>query len=157
MKISFYRFSSQRYLSTPERVELAGALALSETQVKTWFQNRWEPPFKNILLCWHITSFESNSFKRPPPGGWSTRNICESKWKERMGRPGIVRRWFFFEIEIYKYRRAFISTEYRWGRKGIVQSFDKKCLPMTFRMCFLRATTTTTRVRELLISRRRTI
>lgn len=34
------RFSAQRYLSTPERVELANALGLSETQVKTWFQNR---------------------------------------------------------------------------------------------------------------------
>lgn len=34
------KFKIQKYLSVPERMELAGMLALSETQVKTWFQNR---------------------------------------------------------------------------------------------------------------------
>ena len=35
-----HRFRSQRYLSTPERLDIAAELNLSETQVKTWFQNR---------------------------------------------------------------------------------------------------------------------
>ncbi|XP_018008341.2 uncharacterized protein LOC108666046 [Hyalella azteca] len=34
------RFKQQRYLSAPEREQLAGILKLSSTQVKIWFQNR---------------------------------------------------------------------------------------------------------------------
>ncbi|XP_029439125.1 homeobox protein Nkx-2.5 [Rhinatrema bivittatum] len=34
------RFKQQKYLSAPEREHLAGALKLSPTQVKIWFQNR---------------------------------------------------------------------------------------------------------------------
>ncbi|NXG21449.1 NKX26 protein, partial [Grallaria varia] len=34
------RFKVQKYLSAPEREQLAGLLQLSSTQVKIWFQNR---------------------------------------------------------------------------------------------------------------------
>lgn len=34
------RFETQKYLSTPDRIEVAEALGLTQLQVKTWYQNR---------------------------------------------------------------------------------------------------------------------
>ena len=34
------KFAEKKYLSVPDRMDLASRLELSETQVKTWFQNR---------------------------------------------------------------------------------------------------------------------
>lgn len=34
------RFENQKYLSTPDRIQLADTLGLSQLQVKTWYQNR---------------------------------------------------------------------------------------------------------------------
>ena len=34
------RFENQKYLSTPDRIQLADFLGLSQLQVKTWYQNR---------------------------------------------------------------------------------------------------------------------
>jgi len=42
------RFEAQRYLSTPERIELANQLNLSETQVKT-YRSQSDPVALNIL------------------------------------------------------------------------------------------------------------
>ncbi|KAL5020057.1 hypothetical protein ScPMuIL_002949 [Solemya velum] len=43
------RFQSQKYLSTPDRIELAETLGLTQTQVKTWYQNRRMKWKKQIL------------------------------------------------------------------------------------------------------------
>ena len=34
------KFEEKKYLSTPDRMELADSLGLSQLQVKTWYQNR---------------------------------------------------------------------------------------------------------------------
>ena len=50
------RFDSQKYLSTPDRAELANALGLSQLQVKTWYQVGKElSPFVRVCLKMKIT------------------------------------------------------------------------------------------------------
>ena len=34
------KFETQKYLSTPDRIDIADRLGLSQLQVKTWYQNR---------------------------------------------------------------------------------------------------------------------
>ncbi|XP_063680943.1 brain-specific homeobox protein homolog [Bolinopsis microptera] len=43
------KFRNQKYLSVPERLDIATGLGLSETQVKTWFQNRRMKWKKQVL------------------------------------------------------------------------------------------------------------
>lgn len=43
------RFENQKYLSTPDRIQLAESLGLSQLQVKTWYQNRRMKWKKKVL------------------------------------------------------------------------------------------------------------
>lgn len=43
------RFENQKYLSTPDRIQLAEFLGLSQLQVKTWYQNRRMKWKKKVL------------------------------------------------------------------------------------------------------------
>lgn len=48
------KFEVKKYLSTPDRMELASSLGLTQLQVKTWYQNRrmkWKKQVGVVKYC----------------------------------------------------------------------------------------------------------
>ena len=54
------RFENQKYLSTPDRIQLAESLGLSQLQVKTWYQNRRMNWKKKVLKDLGISAENAN-------------------------------------------------------------------------------------------------
>ncbi|CAN0462107.1 unnamed protein product, partial [Rangifer tarandus platyrhynchus] len=70
------RFEKQKYLSTPDRIDLAESLGLSQLQVKTWYQNRrmkrrhflLQPPGRRPLICSRHWSSRLSALHTARPG-----------------------------------------------------------------------------------------
>ena len=48
------RFETQKYLSTPDRMDVAESLGLTQLQVKTWYQNRRMKWKKQVYIVFNF-------------------------------------------------------------------------------------------------------
>jgi len=57
-----HSFNRQKYLSVPERHHLATQLQLTDTQVKTWYQNRRLDIHTRYFMLFRVCSWCSNCY-----------------------------------------------------------------------------------------------
>lgn len=77
------RFEKQKYLSTPDRIDLAESLGLSQLQVKTWYQNRRMKWKKNVLQGGGLES------PTKPKGRPKKNSIPSSEQLSEQERPAV--------------------------------------------------------------------
>ena len=78
-------FERQKYLSVQDRMELATRLSLSDTQVKTWYQNR-RYTFRNQIVSFSFTSQFSARTK------WKRQASVSFEYLEQQGSIAAVHR-----------------------------------------------------------------
>ena len=61
------KFRCQKYLSVADRADVAEALTLTETQVKTWYQNRRSVPLIIVFRLLHSIHVHYNAKQPWPP------------------------------------------------------------------------------------------
>ncbi len=76
-------FAKQKYLSIPERLDLAKELDLTEQQVKTWFQNR-RTKWKRQLSEQDKAEKEAESERTEEEGDDGEETEREEEGEERM-------------------------------------------------------------------------